>query len=260
MSWTEYVAQIPGANGLYIKLELRNDAPNITSNSTVIHYRASVFNTSTAKWHNLLNETPMRLALNGVDILNVQNGNFDVRTQGASQTIREGNVTVAHNSDGTKQVAFLWQFDARNTWHSINGPAVIQGQYTLPNIPRTSKPTLSKSEFHFGETVTINMNRVNSSFVHDVTYEINGATRMIANNVATDTTLIVPFSDVPTNADKLPIVVRVTTKSGSNVLGTEALTATVSLHPDVKPTLTGILVQDTIQAVMNVFNSGTDCN
>lgn len=258
MSWTEYVAQVPGANGLFIKLQLRNDEPNIVGNSTVVHYKAIVYNTSTAQWYNLLSETPMRLSLNGVDILNVQNGNFDVRGQGRSQTIKEGSVTVAHNSDGTKQMAFLWSFDPRTTWHSISGPAVVQGQYALPTIPRTSKPTLSKNSFYFGETVTINTNRVNSAFTHEVSYVINGATRVINANVATSTTFSVPFSDVPANADSLQIQVKVTTKHGSTVLGTETLSATVSLHPDVKPSIGSILIQDTVQAVMNVFNSGSD--
>ncbi|MCW6664509.1 DUF859 family phage minor structural protein [Aerococcaceae bacterium NML191219] len=258
MTWTDYVAQVPGANGLFIKLQLRNDEPNIVGNSTVVHYKAIIYNTSTAQWWNQLSETPMRLSINGADILNVQNGNYDVRGQGRSQTIREGSVTVAHNSDGTKQMAFLWHFDPRTTWHSISGPAVVQGNYALPNILRASKPTLSKNNFYFGETVTVNMNRQHNSFTHVVTYEINGVSRVINNVAYTNATFSVPFSDVPTNADSVAIQVKVVTKHGNTVLGTEVINATVSLHPDVKPSIGSILIQDTVQAVMNVFNSGSD--
>lgn len=258
MTWTDYVAQVPGANGLFIKLQLRNDESNTAANSTVVHYKALVYNTSTAQWWNQLSETPMRLSINGADILNIQNGNYDVRGQGRGQTIREGSVAVAHNGDGTKQMAFLWSFDPRNTWHSISGPAVVQGQYALPTIPRTSKPTLSKSSFYFGETITIYTNRVNSAFTHEVSYVINGSTRIINANVATSTTLSVPFSDVPINSDTLEIQVKVVTKHGDTVLGTEVINATVSLHPDVKPSLSSILIQDIVQSVMNVFSSGSD--
>ena len=94
-----------------------------------------------------------------------------------------GSVSVTHESDGSKKTSIAVDLKgytddgtAGSGW-SVTGSQEI----TLTTITPTgtaSVPTVSKSTVAMLEKVTINTNRKNASYTHDLTYSFGGQTAL----------------------------------------------------------------------------------
>lgn len=251
----EYIAITPGGSNLRIKLVLNHEPPDINSNSTVVKYTASIYQIA-GGWYNLLSQTPMKLVIGGQTILNVSNGNFDVRN--GEQVIKTGQITVQHNQDGTMTIPFEYVCDFRNTYYTVYGVTSVSGDYTLPNIPRTSTSTIS-GDLEFDKAFTVSINRTGSNFTHNVSYTINGETTSVSSNATTSASITVPSSKAISNTQsKYALSVKVVTKNGNTVIGEQIIEKVISLNPTTnKPVIKSVIVMETVTNVSQAFQTNT---
>lgn len=97
---------------------------------------------------------------------------FDIRSLsvGSTKTLATKYITVEHNSDGTKSVTCKASF----TSGVALGSASISDTYTCGTIPRASSLSLSKTSVYVGDSITANITRNSTSFVHDVEFFFGG--------------------------------------------------------------------------------------
>ena len=119
------------------------------------------------------------------------NHNFNSnRTQTGSELLVSRTKTVAHNADGSKTVAISAWFDTEVS----SGQITLNQTKQLSTIPRASQPTLSKTTFNMGETITISTNRKSTQFTHVLKYSFQGRESGIAQDVATSCQWQVPMT------------------------------------------------------------------
>lgn len=73
---------------------------------------------------------------------------------------------IGHNSDGTRTFTAAVSTSLVGNNNLTGGTVSLT--VTLPTIPRASTPTLSKSTFNIGETITVYTNRASASFTHSI--------------------------------------------------------------------------------------------
>ena len=114
--------------------------------------------------------------------------------------------------------------DGGPAWGSASGTA------TLSTIPRTSKVSLSSTNFNIGSSIAINTNRASSSFTHKAVIAFNGSTVRTQTGIGAsyswNTTELYPYI---TNKNKATGTVTLTTYSGSTVIGTSSVSFTANI-------------------------------
>lgn len=167
--------------------------------------------------------------------------------------------TVNHAADGTKSITISATGSIASTTYtstSLSGTAVMDA------IPRETRPTFSVSEAEFGDTITITLNRAESTFTHAVYYTWNGTTTLIDDDVATSLSFTIPagfISDIP-NAASAPVVFTVITyrEDGSEV-GTTTGSVVCTVPASAAPIINSVTLTDSgtsIPAAWGVFANG----
>ena len=153
-----------------------------------------------------------------------------------------GSVSVTHESDGSKKTSiavglkgYTDDGTAGSGW-SVTGSQEI----TLKTITPTgaaSIPTVSKSTVAMLEKVTINTNRKNTSYTHDLTYSFDGQTGSIATDVGASYHWTVPdlVAKIP-NKTSAKCTITCKTKNGSTVIGTNTVSLTLTVPDASVPT------------------------
>nr|MCH9834059.1 DUF859 domain-containing protein [bacterium] len=179
----------------------------------------------------------------GVLIDGIGRGSFS----GQSRTYNTGttrlfspSATVAHNSDGTRSVAF---------YGGLVMPGIfdqgVSGTDTLPTIPRATTPSVSGG-FVTGQAKTISLPRASSAFTHDVSYKIGAKSGTIATGAGVSTSWT-PSHDLATEFTTAPsgsVEITVVTKSGATVIGTRKVNFTLTAGAAVVPTVSAVLWDD----------------
>lgn len=149
-----------------------------------------------------------------------------------SQTITSGTVTIAHNDDGNKTVAFSFSYDPLERLTQYY-PASVSGSGTmaLTKIIRASVPTISPASLicDGSNSFTITTNRALATYTHTLTYTFGEASGTIAENVGTGTTWTPPLSllaQIP-NAASGTGTITTTTYSDGQVIGTTSVPFTI---------------------------------
>jgi len=156
---------------------------------------------------------------------------------------------ILHNADGSKSVVIAMSANDPNNFGtaSIGTPSL-----PLTTLPRASVPTLSAATVDAGGTVTINTNRLSTSFTHDIEYDFVSLTGQttglaLATGVTTSTTLTPPtsiLSQIP-NATSGTLVVRVTTFNGATQIGSpQTVNLTVTVPVAAVPTIGSLTVTE----------------
>lgn len=152
-----------------------------------------------------------------------------------------GSVSVTHESDGSKKTSIAVDLKgytddgAAGSGWSITGSQEI----TLTTITPTgtaSIPTVSKSTVAMLEKVTINTNRKNTSYTHDLTYSFGGQTGSIATDVGASYQWTVPdlVAKIP-DKTSATCTITCTTKNGSTVIGTKTVQLTLTVPSASEP-------------------------
>ena len=149
-------------------------------------------------------------------------------------------LTISHNSDGTKSLAI-------SAWISHSKFSSNEQSYTqtLTTIPRTSSFTLSASSLDAGKTLTININRASSSFVHHVFYSFGSYRETISLNATTSASYTIPLEHLNAipNATSGTGTISVDTYINNSYVGSTSKNFTVNVPSSVVPTLSSLTSQ-----------------
>lgn len=166
------------------------------------------------------------------------------RTQRYAGVISSGTFDVAHGSDGTK--SFSISIKAAVYTSEVNLSA--EQSFTLNTISRNSTfGTISGKTI--GSATTVNINRSNSAFTHQLWYKIknNGSWVNIGSGITTSKSFTVPMSKCSdiTNDTKDVFGLCLRTYNGSTQIGKDVyLTTDISVPSSVVPTISNISASD----------------
>ena len=236
-------------NGLYLNVYIEQGAQNIANNTTTVNWRVTVSRPVYFHTYNLQGDSTLSLTLDG---RNVHSSNPTWEVWDGEATLASGSSTISHNADGTKTFALSCTFNPNNGLHKT---MTVRANVSLTTIPRSSSVRVSAGVI--GSSVTININRQNSSFKHTVRYKWAGKSGTIASNVDTSATWSIPVdfaNDIPSSASGTGTIY-VDTYSGSTKTGTQSTTFTASVSGNVKPTFSGVTLSDLNGAAQNLISN-----
>lgn len=229
--------------GFRLQMEWELDHQSVTSNRSTI--------TARLYWMSLSSGYVVYSSASKTAGIQYNNGSWDRKTASnmaslngnQKKLIHSKTFYVYHDSDGTANFDLDGYFDANVSLNSTyyGTIALTKKSYTLPTIPRTSKPTLNDYYVWLrDESVTIYTNRASSSFTHTLTYKIGDSTGTIATNVTTShvwTPSIILVNEI-TDGTNATCTIYCKTYNGNSLIGTETKTLKLYVPEDILPTLT----------------------
>ena len=212
--------------------EVWENSKNIAGNYTNMGYKLSLV--SSNGWPYASGGSyPWSIKDNGVVKASGTISSYNVPAGGIFQ-IATGNFNVTHDADGAKWCDFYGQFSS-----SAHGNIDVYGGMNLVTIPRASTPTLSASTVNYGDSVTINTNRLSTDFTHNMWASFSGEAVTIGNAYTTSTTWTVPLTmmnKIP-NATNSFCTIYVDTYSGGTFIGTKTVTLNTTVPSNIVPTI-----------------------
>ncbi|MFS5348848.1 DUF859 family phage minor structural protein, partial [Streptococcus agalactiae] len=163
-----------------------------------------------------------------------------------NQLLIDKTIRVPHDADGNKTVVVA----AKLLGPSGYAPGTLtipDQQFKLTKLSRAS--TVSVSSGYFGDTLNVNINQSSSGFTHDVRYNVNGITGVVASDITGSTTFKTSLdwaSTIP-NATSTTGTIYVDTKSNGSVIGTSTAIFYLTLPDSVKPKISSLVLSDTNQ-------------
>ena len=159
---------------------------------------------------------------------------------------------VSHDGNGNKTVNISFKVDINVGGY---GSATVNLSIPLPTIARAS--TISNVTGTLGNAMTLNINRKNSSFNHNLKYEFGSLSGIIATGVGTSVSWTPPLSlatAMPNRTSDWGQIV-LETYSGSTKIGQTNCILTLNVPDSVKPTLGSITLTDSNTVVKNLLNT-----
>lgn len=242
-------ATFSGQYGHNMTLEVWSDwnRQDIASNSSTVNVQARLRTNGYASVTGVT--APMTIYVNGDG--EIVNANVNIGTN-SSLLIFGKNYNVPHNGDGTKTVSISFKVDINVGGY---GSATVNLSIPLPTIARAS--TIGNVTGTLGSTMTLNINRKNSSFTHKLKYEFGSLSGTIATGVGTSVSWTPPLSLATAMPQKTSdwgqIVLE--TYSGSTKIGQTNCILTLNVPDNVKPTLGSITLTDSNATVKNLLNT-----
>lgn len=147
-----------------------------------------------------------------------------------------GTINVTHKDDGTLSgyaKAVFTKGSTTTAW-ACNSGDVSTDNTALTTIARASVPTLSKTTFNIGDTITIYTNRKSTSFTHTVSLTFGSYTYQIGTGVTDSITLNTSniasnlYQQIP-NASSGTGTISVITYNGSTNVGTKTASFTAKV-------------------------------
>ena len=162
----------------------------------------------------------------------------------ATKTLASGQVTIAHNADGTKAFSYSFSQSFDITFAGVAvGTKSGSGSGTLNTIPRATTPGLSATAVDMGTTMILYTMGASEAFTHDLAYSFAGGDFVSIATGAKDVTYwYVPLTlanSIP-NTTSGTVTIRCTTKNGSVVVGTKTVLLTAKVPADVKPAVAAV--------------------
>ena len=175
-----------------------------------------------------------------------------------TKTLFTKTVTVAHNADGTKTVAFSATVGINVTLSgTYYGNITASGNGTFDTIARASTISSVTASVAVNGTnaVTVAITRASSSFKHVVVFTF-GSYSQTVNNVDTSTSYAIPtnwLNAIP-NGTSGTAKVTVTTYSGSTKIGSAvSKNFTLTVPATVVPTISGVTLSDGVAGLAAQF-------
>ena len=242
-------AQFSGQYGHNMTLEVWSawNRQDVASNSSTVNVQARLRTNGYASVTGVT--APMTIYVNGGG--EIVNANVNIGTN-SSLLIFGKDYNVPHNGDGTKTVSISFKVDINVGGY---GSATVNLSIPLPTIARAS--TISDVTGTLGSAMTLNINRKNSSFTHNLKYEFGSLSGTIATGVGTSCSWTPPLSlatAMPNRTSDWGQIV-LETYSGSTKIGQTNCILTLNVPDSVKPTLGSITLTDSNTAVKNLLNT-----
>lgn len=247
---------INSSGPLHLNIYIEQVSQDIANNSSRVSWRATVDRDGGYRTWNAENGSVLSVWLNGSS---VYKSNLSFETEGQETTLASGEVTIPHNSDGTKTMSVWASFDANN---GIHGNITISTNYTFDKIPRSSQISSLEGNRNLGSLHTVIFNRKVNSFTHQVWYRVFGSEWIdLGKNHGTSVSFT-PSLDLARHLPKsssglMDICVR--TYNGSTQIGSDVYSNGwhFKIPDSVKPTFTGISLTD-MNTVARRLLSGND--
>lgn len=237
---------------LYVE-QVSHDNRDIANNSSRVRWRATVDRDGGYRTWNAENGSVLSVWLNGSS---VYNSNLSFETEGNETTLASGEVTVPHNSDGTKTMSVWASFDANN---GIHGNITISTNYTFDKIPRSSQISSLEGNRNLGSLHTVIFDRKVSSFTHQVWYRVFGSDWIDLGKNHTTSVSFTPQLDLArylpkTSSGTMDICVR--TYNGTTQIGSDVYSNGwyFKIPDSVKPTFSNISLIETNSAVKQIMS------
>ena len=178
-----------------------------------------------------------------------------------TKTLYTKTLDIAHNSDGTKELALncTLTFDATisGTWW---GDRYLGGTASLNTIARASSFTRTGTAI-MGNAQTIKITRKNSSFTHTLKYTWGGTTTTIVSKTTATSYTWTPAVSMATsipNASSGTCKLTCETYNGSTLIGTDTLSFTLSVPDTVVPTISAFTHSEAVVSIANNFGFYVD--
>ena len=179
-----------------------------------------------------------RVTVNGITYSGTNSVAIENNT---TKTLASGQVTITHDSDGTKSFSYSFSQEFGITFAGASiGTKTGNGTGTLNPITNATTPVPHATSVDMGTTLTIYTYRANAEFTHDLAYSFAGSSyTTIQSDVDTVAYWAIPL----TLANSIPdttsgtLTIRCTTKKGSTVIGTKTALVTVKVPSTVVPSI-----------------------
>jgi putative uncharacterized protein orf2 len=234
---------INSSGPLHLNLYVEQVSQDITNNSSKVRWRATIDRDGAYRTWTYGNISNLSVWLNGSS---VHSSHPDYDTSGEEVTLASGEVTVPHNSDGTKTMSVWASFDPNN---GVHGNITISTNYTFDKIPRSTQISSLEGNRNLGSLHTVIFNRKVNSFTHQVWYRVFGSEWIdLGKNHGTSVSFT-PSLDLARHLPKsssglMDICVR--TYNGSTQIGSDVYSNGwhFKIPDSVKPTFTGLSLTD----------------
>lgn len=237
---------------LHLNLYVEQVSQDITDNSSRVSWRATVDRDGAYRTWTYGNISNLSVWLNGSS---VHSSHPDYDTSGEEVTLASGEVTVPHNSDGTKTMSVSASFDPNN---GVHGNITISTNYTLDSIPRSTQISSFEGNRNLGSLHTVIFNRKVNTFTHQVWYRVFGSDWIDLGKNHTTSVSFTPSLDLARYLPKsssglMDICVR--TYNGSTQIGSDVYSNGWKFNiPDsVRPTFSGISLVEATSAVRKIL-------
>ena len=247
---------INSSGPLHLNLYVEQVSQDITNNSSKVRWRATIDRDGAYRTWTYGNISNLSVWLNGSS---VHSSHPDYDTSGEEVTLASGEVTVPHNSDGTKTFSVWASFDPNN---GVHGNITISTKYTLTSLPRSSAVAGLDGDRNLGSRHTIRIDRKASAFTHQVWYRVFGSDWIDLGKNHTTSVSFTPSLDLARYLPKsssgvMDICVR--TYNGTTQIGSDVYSNGwyFKIPDSVKPTFTGLSLTD-MNTVARQLLSGND--
>ena len=154
------------SNGYVISLTLTEESVDMAANTSLVSYLFTISNTNNNRFVD--NNNSWSVSIGGQSIA-INNFNFNLGSDYTTQTIVAGQLTVAHNPDGTLHMPYDVAIPNIQSWNRYGPPAMaLSGTWELTPIPRAS--TVSCPVGVIGKPVTISIQKAGEGFTHTIAY------------------------------------------------------------------------------------------
>lgn len=176
-----------------------------------------------------------------------------------TKTLASGQVTISHNSDGSKSFNYSFSQEFAITFAGASvGTITGSGTGTLNTIPRATTPVFHVSSIDMDETVTIYTSRASEQFTHELAYSFAGSDFVtIATDVETYMYWKVPLElarSIP-NSTNGTLTLRCITKNGTAVVGTKTALLTIRVPATVVPTISSVTLTEANTGTIETIGS-----
>ena len=220
---------------------------DIASNSSTVNLQARLRTNGYASVTGVT--APMTIHVDGGD--EIVNANVNIGTN-STLLIFGKNYVVGHDDNGNKTVTISFKVDINVGGY---GSATVSLSIPLPQIKRAS--TISDVTGTLGSAMTLDINRKNSSFTHNLKYEFGSLSGTIATGVGTSVSWTPPLSlatAMPNRTSDWGQIV-LETYSGSTKIGQTNCILTLNVPSSMTPKLGSITLTDSNTAVKNLLNT-----
>ena len=247
---------INSSGPLHLNIYIEQVSQDIANNSSRVSWRATVDRDGGYRTWNAENGSVLSVWLNGSS---VYKSNLSFETEGQETTLASGEVTIPHNSDGTKTMSVWASFDANN---GIHGNITISTNYTFDKIPRSTQISSLEGNRNLGSLHTVIFNRKVNSFTHQVWYRVFGSEWIDLGKNHTTSVSFTPSLDLARHLPKsssgvMDICIR--TYNGTTQIGSDVYSNGwyFKIPDSVKPAFTGLSLTD-MNTVARQLLSGND--
>lgn len=246
---------INSSGPLHLNIYIEQVSQDIANNSSRVSWKATVDRDGAYRTWTYGNISNLSVWLNGAS---VYKSNLDFDTSGQEVTLASGEVTIAHNGDGTKTFAVWASFDPNN---GVHRNITVSVNYTLSNIPRSSSisDNALSGNRQLGSLHTLTIDRKSNSFTHQVWYRVFGSEWIdLGKNHATSVSFVpnIDLARYNTKAKSGTMDICVRTYNGTTQIGNDVYSNGwyFEIPESVKPTFSGLTLTDMNTAARQLLN------